>query len=337
MSKCLQTLETGNDEIDQHRQAAASGGLRRSRRRRGFVAGLPVKESESVQMGPGKVEYVSQRVCGRDLIVLSYAVAPKLAVHTVPRNDWAVLIMPLNPRSELVFNGRVAQPFDLFLSAGGDGYVTTGQDRRGVAIAIRKTRLISACAALAGVGAEDVRLRDLVLAREQDSDQRLRRALICAAAPRGDESLSPGEFAMPEAIENDLVFLLAERLVPTLCRCPDASLFRMDALRVVRTATAASKALPAPSLAELCGAAGVGQRWLHKSFVDVLGVSPYRYIRLARLSKARELLLAPEAKPAAVKRVSLSLGYRLSGRFAADYRSVFGENPSDTLRGSGNV
>jgi AraC-like DNA-binding protein len=293
-----------------------------------------VKESESIQLGPGKSEYVSRRVCGRDLIVLSYRVAPKLAVHTVPRKDWAVLVMSLNPRSDLVFNGRVAQPFDLFLSVGADGYMTTGRDRRGVAIAVRKTRLISACAALAGVGAEDVRLRDLVLAREQDSDQRLRRALICAAAPAGDEPLSPGEFAMLEAVENDLVFLLAERLVPTVCRCPDASPFRMDALRVVRAAAAVSKALPAPGLAELCEASGVGQRWLHKSFVDVLGVSPYRYIRLARLSKARELLLSPAAKPVAVKSVSLSVGYRLSGRFASDYRLLFGENPSDTLRGS---
>jgi AraC family ethanolamine operon transcriptional activator len=142
---------------------------------------------------------------------------------------------------------------------------------------------------------------------------------------------------MPEAIENDLVSLLADQLGPTLCRTSDATPFRMDALRVVRAATAASKALPAPSLAELCGAAGVGQRWLHKSFVDILGVSPYRYIRFARLSKARELLMSPETKPDMVKRVSLSLGYRLSGRFAADYCSLFGENPSDTLRVSGRV
>jgi transcriptional regulator GlxA family with amidase domain len=71
--------------------------------------------------------------------------------------------------------------------------------------------------------------------------------------------------------------------------------------------------------------------------VDVLGMSPYRYIRLARLSKARDMLLATEDRPLLVKGVALSLGYRLSGRFAADYRSVFGENPTDTLQRSREI
>jgi AraC-like DNA-binding protein len=59
---------------------------------------------------------------------------------------------------------------------------------------------------------------------------------------------------------------------------------------------------------------------------------PYRYVRLARLSKAREQLLASDGDSTLVKTLSLSLGYRLSGRFASEYRSVFGENPSTTLQ-----
>jgi AraC family ethanolamine operon transcriptional activator len=82
----------------------------------------------------------------------------------------------------------------------------------------------------------------------------------------------------------------------------------------------------------MCAAAGVGQRWLHKCFIDVLGVSPYRFVRLARLTRAREQLLVCDSSPALIKTLSLSLGYRLSGRFAADYRALFGENPSQTLQ-----
>jgi AraC-like DNA-binding protein len=245
--------------------------------------------------------------------------------------------MSLNPRSDFVFNGRVARPFDLFLSAGRDGYMTTGEDRRGIAIAIRKTRLTSACAALAGVGAEDVALRDLVLTLERDTGQRLCQTLTVAVTPADGEFPPPVQSALPEALENDLISMLAAQLVPAVRRVPDVNPFRADALRVVRAASAASKALPAPSLADLCGAAGVSQRWLHKCFLDIFGISPYRFIRLSRLSKARDLLLSSEAPPALVKSVSLSLGYRLSGRFAADYRSVFGETPSDTLRGSRQV
>jgi len=321
-----------NGAIGREHDRRQDRGLRINRRRPEFVAGLPVRESESVQLGPGTAEYRSQRLSGRDLFALSYSVAPKLTIHTVPKNDWAVLLMSLNPRSGMVFNGRTARPFDIFLSTGPDGYMSTGEDRCNVAVAIRKTRLISTCSAVAAVGTEDVRLHDLLLPREQLVGRCLHQGLFGVAAESDGKPLTEGEFALSEALENDLICLLATKLLPALRRGTEANLFRVNALSVVRAATAASKALPAPSLADLCAAAGVSQRWLHKCFMDVLGVSPYHYIRLARLSKARELLLACESTPTLVKSISLSLGYRLSGRFAADYRSLYGENPSDTLQ-----
>jgi AraC-like DNA-binding protein len=327
-----------NKAIDRQQDAASSCLIQFNDRRRDFLTGLPVEESESVQLGPGTQKYLSRRMCGRDLVILSYEVAPKLIVHTVPKRDWVVLVMSLNRQSDFVFKGRKAQPFDLFLSAGYDGYMTTGKDRRNVAIAIRRTRLISACAALVGVGIEDIRLGDFVLPWEQGLGQCLHHELI-GVAGQSHEHSSPSElqFEMPEALENDIICMLAAQIVPAMYQVPEVNYFRKDALRVVRAATGASKALPVASLADLCEAAGVSQRWLNKCFLDVLGVPPYRYIRLARLSRARDLLLASEAKPSLVKCVALSFGYYLSGRFAAEYRSVFGENPTDTLRRSGAV
>jgi len=313
------------------REASAQGSaMRVDERRPEFVSGLPLEESESVQLGPGGAEYVSRRVLGRDVVLMAYNVAPELRVHSVPHEDWLILFMAMNPRAAFVINGRETRPWELTLAAGRDGYMTAGKDRRNLAVAVRKRRMAQACAALAGIGPEDVHLQDCVLLPEQDPDWRLRRALISAARPTGRAS-SPGEFPMPTAVENDLVSLLAAQLLPALRSVPDASPFRLDALRVVRAATALTKTDPAPSLAEMCAAAGVSQRWLHKCFADVLGIPPYRYVRLARLSKARERLLASDGDLRLVKTLSLSLGYRLSGRFAAEYRSVFGENPSATL------
>jgi len=331
MNKLFEAFLPGHETSEQERFAVADSTWRVTRRRGDFLGGLPVQESESVQTGTGKGMYRSQRICGRDLVLMSYSFAPKMVVHTVPQRDWAILLMSLKPQSDLAFNGRATRPFDLFLSAGCDGYMTTGKDRHNLAIGIRKSRLVSACAAVAGVGEEDVVLSDGVLQREQVLGQRLHRTLIGDTAQPGEEPLAEGQFAMTEAIENDLISLLAARLAPTVRRGPVVSAFRINALRVVRAATAASKELPAASLADLCQAVGVSQRWLHKCFLDVLGVSPYRYLRLARLSRAHDLLLKPDAEPALVKTISLSLGYRLSGRFAAEYRSVYGENPSDTL------
>jgi len=298
----------------------------------GFVSGLPLQESESVQLEAGHAAYVSRRVLGREVVLMAYNVAPELRVHSVPHEDWLILFMAMNPRSAFVINGRQTRTWELTLAAGRDGYMTAGKDRRNLAVAVRKRRMAQACAALAGVGPEDIHLQDCVLLPEQDPDWRLRRALISAAGPAEGGRTSPGEFSMPAAVENDLVSLLAAQLLPALRSAPDASPFRLDALRVVRAATALTKTHPAPSLTEMCAAAGVSQRWLHKCFADVLGMPPYRYVRLARLTKARERLLASDGDLRLVKTLSLSLGYRLSGRFAAEYRSVFGENPSETLR-----
>ena len=334
MIELSQAFLPEHETNEQEPSAGADSAWRVSRRRSDFVAGLPVQESESVQTGPGEGKYRSRRIFGRDLVLMYYSFSPKMLVHTVPKRDWAVLVMSLEPQSDLVFNGRAARPFDLFLSAGRDGYMTTGEDRRNLAIGVRKSRLVSACAAVAGVGEEDLVLSDVVLQREQILGQRVYRALIGDAAQPGEESPAEVQFAMTEALENDLISALAVQATPAVRRVPEVNAFRVDALRVVRAATAASKVLPAPCLADLCAAAGVSQRWLHKCFVDLLGMSPYRYIRLARLSKARDMLLATEDRPLLVKSVALSLGYRMSGRFAADYRSVFGENPTDTLQRS---
>jgi AraC-like DNA-binding protein len=317
---------------NQQHSASARGLTQLSHRRREFVAGLPVVETHSVQLGRGEGKYLSRRFRGRDLILMPYRLAPELSVQTVVDPAWVVGLLPLNPRPNLVVNGRAIGPLELPLLTSRDGYMTRGRERNNLVVVIRRTRLISACAALGGIGADDVLLQDLVLLPRQDRDLRLRRALIDAVTPPDPGLRLGGDAVLPTAVENDLVSLLAAQVLPAVRQAAEANPFRVDALRVVRTATALSRTVPAPSLAEMCEATGVGQRWLHKCFIDVLGVSPYRYVRLARLSAARERLLAPEAEPELIKTLSLSLGYRLSGRFAAEYRSVYGENPSATLQ-----
>ena len=312
-------------------QDAGSDEVRISLCRRDFLEGLPVQESESVQLSPGPGDYRSKRICGRDAIVLTYRYSGRLAIYTVPKSDRAVLVTSTNPASDFVFNGRPCRPFDLCLSTGPDGYFSTGIDRCNIAVGIRKSRLIAACAALAGIGAEDIRLSDLVIPRERVFGGTLHRALIGLSAAPGGPPLSEGEFTMVEALEHDFIAVLAAQLVPFLRQRAEVVPFKTDALHVVRRATALAGEQPTAGLVDLCMVTGVSQRWLHRCFIDVIGVSPYRYVRFARLSKAHEILLAADKRPKLVKSLALSLGYRLSGRFAAEYRSVFGENPSETL------
>jgi AraC-like DNA-binding protein len=85
-------------------------------------------------------------------------------------------------------------------------------------------------------------------------------------------------------------------------------------------------------IAELCRIAAVSQRTLRHAFHVVYGVTPHRYLRMQRMIAAREELLAAEADGRTVTEIATGFGFFELGRFAVEYRSMFGESPSATLR-----
>jgi AraC-like DNA-binding protein len=89
-------------------------------------------------------------------------------------------------------------------------------------------------------------------------------------------------------------------------------------------------ALTVERLAEI---AGVSARTLFSGFRDFRQLSPMEYLRKVRLEKAREYLLASDIGcQAGVTKVALDCGFAHLGRFAAQYRALFGELPSVTAR-----
>ena len=85
-------------------------------------------------------------------------------------------------------------------------------------------------------------------------------------------------------------------------------------------------------VADVCAAMGVTQRTLVRAFRAVHGTTPSHRLRMLRLTEARDALLSVRARTETVTDVAMRLGFVQLGRFAADYRDVFGENPSETLR-----
>jgi transcriptional regulator GlxA family with amidase domain len=83
--------------------------------------------------------------------------------------------------------------------------------------------------------------------------------------------------------------------------------------------------------------AAVNQRTLARAFHAIHGITPSRYLYLLRLSRAREVLLSKDAGAVTVTRVAMQLGFRELGRFAIDYRTEFGESPSETLHRSSDT
>jgi len=86
------------------------------------------------------------------------------------------------------------------------------------------------------------------------------------------------------------------------------------------------------SIPEICAKLDISPRTLVRAVRAIHGATPSRHRHALALAAARRSLLYGET--ASVRDSALRFGFRELGRFAADYRAAFGENPSDTLRHS---
>ena len=86
------------------------------------------------------------------------------------------------------------------------------------------------------------------------------------------------------------------------------------------------------SVAQLATAAGVSERTLRDAFQHCFGLAPVRYLNRRTLHQVRSALKAADPSLATVTQVATQFGVWELGRFARDYRNLFGELPSETLR-----
>jgi AraC family ethanolamine operon transcriptional activator len=83
---------------------------------------------------------------------------------------------------------------------------------------------------------------------------------------------------------------------------------------------------------ELCRAANLEPHTLLRAFHAVHNTTPHRYLRSLRLALARNALLSSGPSSETVTEIAMRFGFHELGRFSSDYRSEFGESPSETLR-----
>jgi AraC family ethanolamine operon transcriptional activator len=171
-------------------------------------------------------------------------------------------------------------------------------------------------------------------------------APVCAleAAPRAFERLTrrietvlrfaetqPAAFDLGD-VRTRLRATLASTLVAALPFEPGREPYRYPQAASRIRAFLASEGDNVVTSAEICLALSTSERTLRRYFNDVFGMSPGRYLRHRRLHLARRSLRRPAHSGASVTDICIALGFFDLGRFAADYREMFGELPSETLR-----
>jgi AraC family ethanolamine operon transcriptional activator len=182
-----------------------------------------------------------------------------------------------------------------------------------------------------------------------DPEERLVGRLAVTASPADCRALTthlrevldlvearPDLFAQPEtsrAVEQECV----RRVVAVIAQSTGGdrtACWSSNRERLVRRANDYMRAcLGEPlSLLDLCRELGVSERTLHYAFRQVRGLSPMAYCRVLRLNAVRQELKTA-ADTATVQAIAQRWGFWHPGEFAAAYRRLFGELPSQTLHG----
>jgi len=85
------------------------------------------------------------------------------------------------------------------------------------------------------------------------------------------------------------------------------------------------------SLSELADAAGTSARTLESRFLETYGVTPLTWFRSMKLNEIHKELQRSRGTGQRVSDIAMRLGFLHFGRFAEEYRRLFGECPRDTL------
>ena len=87
-----------------------------------------------------------------------------------------------------------------------------------------------------------------------------------------------------------------------------------------------------PSIIDLCARLRISRGTVQNSFRAVTQTTPVNYIRCIRLNGVRRELLGSRAGEVSIGDAASRWGFFHLSHFAADYRSLFGELPSQTRR-----
>lgn len=89
-----------------------------------------------------------------------------------------------------------------------------------------------------------------------------------------------------------------------------------------------------PDVYQLCLIAGSSQRTLEYAFKEEYGVTPQNYIKRLRLNRLNKALKLAHPKITSVNEIANHHGFWHLGQLSADYKKLFHELPSETLKRS---
>ncbi len=169
-----------------------------------------------------------------------------------------------------------------------------------------------------------------VVSLSEQRVQLLQRACAGILQSQSDPPSGPG---LSGLLEGDLAELLVEALIESVP-------LRIERELTVLRSSGLSKAMDLVrdhqnhplTVEDICREAGVKARTLQYAFQEEYGLSPKQWLKFRSLNEVRKELRDSDPDKSKVSDIANKWGIWHMGQFARDYRSIFGELPSDTLK-----
>ena len=248
--------------------------------------------------------------------------------------DHIWMLQPLRWKGELTYNGQAVDEGDVAFYGPGGVHSTKGTDKDVLGVAFDRGAMERALAALTQADPPAMTGLSAVLrvpGALSVQSRGLMQSLVNTLTHEPENLANPAAaFALTQCLQTMLLNTL-EAASPA------------KTLRSARTAVSQSKVLRRAAeyleansgtnvyVSALCESTGVSIRSLEKIFRSHFGMPAMRYLKLQRLHQARKMLRDPSSGIDSVKAASLTCGFWELGRFAGEYRTLFGELPSETL------
>ncbi|WP_165954385.1 helix-turn-helix domain-containing protein [Seongchinamella unica] len=289
--------------------------------------GLNVREEAIVQLRPGDFTVDVSVASSENVSLVSVATAVDSVGVTVLDPGYTAFALPVSWSGEYLVNGESASASNLYMPGEHDSFHLRSKSRLTQGVIVPRLAFTSTVAALRGVDLEDVELSARVLRMHPKAGAMIR-ARIAAILNEVMGSKRPRRTALE--LEEEILGLMAEAYVGAR-QSPRGRVRRTD--RIVRLAEERFMAAEGGplSLADICMAAGVSKSAVYTAFDRVCGVSPLAYFHKRRLTDVRSKLVNGAPRRGLVKQTALEAGLSELGRFAGEYRELFGELPSTTL------
>jgi AraC family ethanolamine operon transcriptional activator len=241
--------------------------------------------------------------------------------------------IPAQPQATWVFRGRETPAEEVTVVRSGEEFSVrsdAGFPISSLSVDERHLRRVAG-----GIGLErtvDAAMRDRRIRPSDDAMRRLRTAWNRIASGPDSNATEHALERWNRQLEIGLVRVLIQALATDTSPPEREAARALD--RVVAGVESALDKRPrhAFSVRELADAVGVSERTLRRAVPAWYGVSTKKIVRARRLHGVRrELRAARPGTRVTVTSVAMQWGFEHLGRFAGDYRALFGETPSQTL------